>query len=182
MATMNQVQMRAECAQRGLITGGTNNDLRARLEKDASRGLFKGDLTKMHKKYLREGCAQLSIPSIGTEEKIITAIQKYNSFKRQYGDDEETEGGFNAGLPTPADELGRPTGGQILGTLGSHVYSKSYSEYLQRYVHNHGTTEGAVTLRFWRSHRYPDVPAKKLWPVKYYDCRIDSSDDRENQR
>ena len=41
MATMNQVQMRTEYAQRGLVTRGTVNELRARLSKDASRGLFK---------------------------------------------------------------------------------------------------------------------------------------------
>ena len=94
--------------------------------------------------------------------------------------DEENEGGFNAGLPTPEDRLGEQNGA-ILGTVGSPIVSSSYSTYLREYEQRYGTTKGAVTLRFWRSHRYPDVPAEKLWPVKYCDARIDSSDDRENE-
>ncbi len=177
---MKQVEMRVECSNRGLITYGDSNVLKTRLEKDEARGLFRGNLQTMSDEYLQEGCRYLSIPSKGDRETLVRAIRKYNAYKRQHVDGEEMKGGFNAGLPAPEDKLGvqnRP----ILGTVGSHIYSSSYTAYIQSYERRYGTTTGAVTLRFWRIHRYPDVPAEKLWPVKYYDARIDSSDDRENE-
>ena len=177
---MKQVEMRVECSNRGLITYGDSNELKSRLERDDGHGLFRGNFATMSEVYLREGCTYLCIPSRGDRQTLIRAIRKYNTYKRQHINNEETQGDINAGLPAPEDKLGEQNG-PILGTIGSLIYSSSYSAYLRSYEQRYGTTKGAVTLRFWRTHRYPDVPAEKLWPAKYYDARIDSSDDRENE-
>ena len=59
----------------------------------------------------------------------------------------------NAGLPTPEDRLGPPTGATILGTLGSRLYHVSYHKYIQDYQLREGTTEHALTLQYWRALR-----------------------------
>ena len=168
--------MRAELARRGLVFYGDNQTLRVRLEKDETKGLFKGDLQGMSEDYLRDGCRLLSIPSTGGKGTLIDKIERYNDYKRQKIADEEEEGDLNAGLPRPDDRLGTPTGAAILGTQGSLIYSWPYAEYLQAYSLAKGTTENALTFRYWRTLRYPNVSADKLWPVRYSDGRIDDSE------
>ena len=87
--------MQVECSDRGLITYGDSDDLRIRLKRDEAYGLFRGNLTTMSDEYLRNGCIYLSIPSRGNRQTLISAIQKYNRYKRQHMNDEETEEGFN---------------------------------------------------------------------------------------
>ncbi len=86
----------------------------------------------MSEVYLQDGCTYLSIPSRGDRQTLVRVIRKYNAYKRQHVNGEEMEGGFNTGLPAPEDKLGeqnRP----ILGTVGSQIYSSSYSAYLRSY-------------------------------------------------
>ena len=181
MASMSQAEMRAELARRGLVSYGDNQALKSRLEKDEAHGLFKGDLQGMSEEYLREGCKLLSIPSTGDKGTLIDKIERYNEWKRQKLANEEREGEINAGLPRPDDWLGVPTGAAILGTRGSLIYSKPYSEYLAEHSLANGTTKDALTFRYWRTLRYPNVPADELWPVRYYDGRINASDDIESE-
>ncbi|CAF9916458.1 MAG: hypothetical protein ALECFALPRED_010726 [Alectoria fallacina] len=148
---MNQVEMRAELKRRGLVNYGNSTDLKARLENDDARGVFKGNLANMSDQYLLEGCQILCIPSTGKRQKLIQKIKAYNRYKRAQRDDEEK--GLNAGLPTPDDRLGKPTEEKILGTPESRLYMKSYNEYLQDYELRHQTTEHALNLRYWRTLR-----------------------------
>lgn len=177
---MNQVAIRAELARRGLIVNGTFDVLKARLERDDTRGEFKGNLATMEEEYLRDGCKILSINSRGTKDELIERIKTYNAYKREQRD-EEKAGWLNAGLPTPDDRLGKPTQRKILGTQGSWVFSKSYARYLEEFEREKGTTENALTLRYWRSFKNPDIPPEKLWPIRHYDCRIGPSDDSDVQ-
>lgn len=55
-----QVQMRAECTHRGLLCGGDNKTLTARLYKSDSQCAFEGDLATMSERYLLDGCTKLS--------------------------------------------------------------------------------------------------------------------------
>lgn len=149
---MNQVEMRAELKRRGLVNYGSSTDLKARIQNDDARGVFKGNLANMSEQYLREGCKILCIPSTGSRPKLIEKIRAYNRYKRAKRDDEER--GLNAGLPTPDDRLGKPTGETILGRPESRLYMHSYSEYLRHYELQHHTTENALNLCYWRTIRY----------------------------
>ena len=51
--------------------------------------------------FLRQGCTQLSIPSIGNRQTAISANQKYNAFKRQHMDDENRQTHNLLWAPTP---------------------------------------------------------------------------------
>ena len=143
--------MRAELARRGLVSYGANHDLRTRLQSDETRGVFKGDLTEMSEEYLREGCRLLSIPRTGDRHSLVENIEKYNQYKRQKVANDEREWDLNAGLPTPDDRLSWPTGGAILGTRGSSIYSKPYTEYLDNYKLVNSTSRDALTFRYWQT-------------------------------
>ncbi len=97
--------MRVECSNRGLITYGDSNVLKTRLEKDEAHGLFRGNLATMSDEYLRDGCTCLSIPSRDDRQTLIRVVQKYNAYKRQHVNGEETEGGFNNPLNSSFNNL-----------------------------------------------------------------------------
>ncbi|CAF9923821.1 hypothetical protein IMSHALPRED_006026 [Imshaugia aleurites] len=172
IATMGQVDMRSDLERRGLVVYGNNQDLRTRLERDETRGVFKGDFDTMSCVYLRESCQLLSIPSTGDRQSLIDNLKKYNVYKRQKMDDMEDEGEINAGLPQPEDRLGAPTAVRILGTRGSEIHCRPYAEYLAGYQRAKGTTQDAWTFRYWRTLRYPDASPDELWPCRYSDGRL----------
>ncbi|CAD6581632.1 MAG: hypothetical protein ASARMPRED_000662 [Alectoria sarmentosa] len=149
---MNQVEMRAELKRRGLVNNGNNTEIKARIQNDDVRGVFKGNLANMNEQYLRESCKILCIPSTGSRQKLIEKIRAYNKYKRAKKDDEKR--GLNDGLPTPDDRLGKPTGETILGTPESPLYMHSYTEYLRQYELRNQTTENALNLHYWRTLRY----------------------------
>ena len=180
MATMGQLQMRIELARRGLVTHGNNQELRTRLENDETRGVFKENFRTMSDEYLRDGCRLLAIPSRGDRQSLINNIRRYNVYKRQKIANMEDEGDMNAGLPQPEDRLGAPTRIAILGTQGSDIHCKPYAEYLTKYQHANGTTQDALTFRYWRTLRYPNASPDELWPCRYSDGRINASDDLDS--
>ena len=175
------VEMRAELRRRGLVLHGRSKELKERLEKDDTRGIFEGNLASMSDTYLREGCRLLSIPSTRKRQELIEDIRKYNEYKRQRRDNPPPKWSLNTGLPTPDDRLGKPTGEKILGTQGSPLYLKSYSRYLQEYKKNHKTTENALTLRYWRTNPQPRLSSAELWPIKRADSITGSSDDTDDE-
>lgn len=87
--------MRAELARRSLVNYGANKDLKARLDNDETKGVFKSDLQGMSEEYLRDGCRLLSIPSTGEgckllsilspgdRQSLINNIGRYNAYKNQ---------------------------------------------------------------------------------------------------
>ena len=154
--TMKQVDMREEVKARGLITYGDSSMLERRLAEDDTRGVFRGVLTSMSEKHLRQLCISRSIPSVGKRQQLIDQIEKYNQYKRGHRVGEARKVSINDGLPTSDDWLGKPTGEKIPGTLGSGKYLGSYDRYIQGHVKESGTTENAFTLRYWRECQHPD--------------------------
>lgn len=151
---MGQVEMRQECARRGLVVYGASDDLKKRLVDDDTRGEFEGDLDSFDIDQLRQGCSFLGINSSGSREQVLTRLRDYNSRKiREQWALWDATGTFNDALPTPDDRLGPPNGEPVRGTLGSGLYLKSYHEYIRKFVGKHHTTEHALTLDYWRSMR-----------------------------
>ena len=64
------------------MSHGDNATLRQRLERDDSRGEFRGDVATMSDQYLGDGCLLLSIDYRGPRDVLITRIQRYNARKR----------------------------------------------------------------------------------------------------
>lgn len=66
------------------------------------------------------------ISFVGKWQRLVKSIETYNKYKRDHRAAEEREPSINAGLPTPDDRLGKPTG-ELIDRLDRSNGEKSWS-------------------------------------------------------
>ena len=174
---MSQIPLRNELTRRGLVVRGTVNELRQRLVRDDALGVFDGYLGSMSETDMEDACRRCSIPIDGRRQdrrqRLFEKLKRYNERKGGVQATSEVSGGWlNSGLPTPEDRLRAKGGEPILGTPGSGIVFQPYTNYIQAYRQEHGTTEDAFTFRYWRICQNPGVALHRLWPIRHADCRV----------
>ena len=174
---MGQIPLRDELKRRGLLVRGRVNQLRQRLARDDTLGIFDGYLGSMSETDMEDACQRRFIPIDGRHEdrreRLFKKLKRYNERKGGVQANSEVAGGWlNSGLPTPADRLGAQSEEPILGTPNSGITFQPYIDYIEAYKQQNGTTEAALTFRYWRICQHPGVALHRLWPIRHADCRV----------
>ena len=148
---MGQIALRDELERRGLLVDGTVNQLRQRLVRDDTLGIFHGYLGSMSETDIEAASRRRSIPIKGRRQdrcrRLFKNLERYNERKGGVQAVSKMSGGWlNTELSTPQDRLGPPTGKPPLGTPGSGLVFPPYIDYLESYRQSHSTTEDAFTF------------------------------------